>query len=92
MLIWCNSKTDGDSPDEREYIIISILFYSPVSFTYTIIEVITMKHEEMLTGNYIERVETAVEAIKNKKGVIVTDDESRENEGDMFFSAEYVTE
>ena len=51
-----------------------------------------MKHEEMLTGNYIERVETAVEAIKNKKGVIVTDDESRENEGDMFFSAEYVTE
>ena len=51
-----------------------------------------MKHEEMLTGNYIERVETAVEAIKNKKGVIVTDDESRENEGDMFFSAEHVTE
>ena len=51
-----------------------------------------MNHEEMLTGNYIERVETAVEAIKNKKGVIVTDDESRENEGDMFFSAQYVTE
>ncbi|RAP44562.1 MAG: 3,4-dihydroxy-2-butanone-4-phosphate synthase [Methanosphaera sp. rholeuAM6] len=51
-----------------------------------------MNHEEMLTGNYIERVETAVEAIRNKKGVIVTDDESRENEGDMFFSAEYVTE
>ncbi len=46
----------------------------------------------MLTGNYIERVETAVEAIKNKKGVIVTDDESRENEGDMFFSAQHVTE
>jgi len=51
-----------------------------------------MNHEEMLTGNYIERVETAVEAIKNKKGVIVTDDESRENEGDMFFSAQHVTE
>ena len=51
-----------------------------------------MNHEEMLTGDYIERVETAVEAIKNKKGVIVTDDESRENEGDMFFSAQYVTE
>lgn len=50
-----------------------------------------MEHEEMLTGNYKERVETAVEAIKNKKGVIVTDDESRENEGDMFFSAQYVT-
>lgn len=51
-----------------------------------------MNHEEMLTGNYKERVETAVEALKNMKGVIVTDDESRENEGDMFFSAEYVTE
>lgn len=51
-----------------------------------------MEHEEMLTGDYKERVETAVEAIKNKKGVIVTDDESRENEGDMFFSAQYVTE
>lgn len=51
-----------------------------------------MNHEEMLTGNYKERVETAVEALKNRKGVIVTDDESRENEGDMFFSAEYVTE
>lgn len=51
-----------------------------------------MNHEEMLTGDYIQRVETAVEAIKNKKGVIVTDDESRENEGDMFFSAQYVTE
>ena len=51
-----------------------------------------MNHEEMLTGDYIERVETAVEAIRNKKGVIVTDDESRENEGDMFFSAQYVTE
>lgn len=51
-----------------------------------------MNHEEMLTGDYKERVETAVEAIKNKKGVIVTDDESRENEGDMFFSAQHVTE
>ncbi len=51
-----------------------------------------MEHEEMLTGNYKERVEIAVEALKNKKGVIVTDDESRENEGDMFFSAQYVTE
>lgn len=50
-----------------------------------------MVQEEMLTGNYKERVEKAVEAIKNKQGVIVTDDESRENEGDMFFSAQHVT-
>lgn len=51
-----------------------------------------MNHEEMLEGTYEQRVENAVEAIKNGKGVIVTDDESRENEGDMFFSAETITE
>ena len=51
-----------------------------------------MEHEEMLEGTYKQRVEIAVDAIKNGKGVIVTDDESRENEGDMFFSAETVTE
>jgi len=51
-----------------------------------------MNHEEMLEGTYQQRVDTAVDAIKNGKGVIVTDDESRENEGDMFFSAETITE
>lgn len=50
-----------------------------------------MNHEEMLNGTYKERVETAVEALKNNNGVIVTDDESRENEGDIFFSAETIT-
>lgn len=51
-----------------------------------------MNQEEMLQGDYKERVNTAIDYLKNKKGIIVTDDESRENEGDMFFSAEYVTE
>ena len=34
-----------------------------------------MNHEEMLTGNYIERVETAVEAIKNKKHIVTANKE-----------------
>lgn len=51
-----------------------------------------MNHEEMLNGTYKERVETAIEALQNNNGVIVTDDESRENEGDIFFSAQTVTE
>lgn len=43
-------------------------------------------------GNPIERVENALEAIRSGKGVLVVDNEDRENEGDMFFSAELLTE
>ncbi|WP_295723059.1 3,4-dihydroxy-2-butanone-4-phosphate synthase [uncultured Methanobrevibacter sp.] len=49
-------------------------------------------NQEKLEGTYLERVETAVKYLKEGKGVIVTDDEDRENEGDMFFSADYLTE
>ncbi len=42
--------------------------------------------------NYsIERVRLAVAALKKGRGVVVSDDESRENEGDLFFPAESVT-
>lgn len=51
-----------------------------------------MNQEEKLKGSPIERVEIAIEAIKAGNGVIVTDDEDRENEGDMIFSSEYLTE
>lgn len=51
-----------------------------------------MNQEEKLKGSPIERVEIAIEAIKSGNGVIVTDDEDRENEGDMIFSSEYLTE
>lgn len=51
-----------------------------------------MNHEEMLKGSPEERVEIALEAIRAGKGIIITDDEDRENEGDMIFSAEYLTE
>jgi 3,4-dihydroxy 2-butanone 4-phosphate synthase len=37
-----------------------------------------------------ERVENALEQLKNGKGVLVTDDENRENEGDLIFSAHYM--
>ena len=43
-------------------------------------------------GNPIERVEKAVAALRQGRGVLVTDDEQRENEGDLMFSAELVTE
>lgn len=43
-------------------------------------------------GDPIERVENALEAIRSGKGVLVVDNEDRENEGDMFFSAELLTE
>ncbi len=50
-----------------------------------------MNHEEMLEGTYIDRINKAIEYLKAGKGIIVTDDEDRENEGDMFFSAENLT-
>ncbi|MBQ6813161.1 MAG: 3,4-dihydroxy-2-butanone-4-phosphate synthase [Methanobrevibacter sp.] len=50
-----------------------------------------MNQEESLKGSPIERVETALETIKAGNGVIVTDNEDRENEGDMIFSSEYLT-
>jgi 3,4-dihydroxy 2-butanone 4-phosphate synthase len=37
-----------------------------------------------------ERVENALEQLKNGKGVLVTDDENRENEGDLIFSAQHI--
>jgi 3,4-dihydroxy 2-butanone 4-phosphate synthase len=37
-------------------------------------------------------IEEAVEDIKNGKGIIVVDNEDRENEGDLIFSAETITE
>lgn len=39
-------------------------------------------------GNSLERVEKALKALKQGQGVLVTDDEDRENEGDLIFAAE----
>jgi 3,4-dihydroxy 2-butanone 4-phosphate synthase len=43
-------------------------------------------------GNSITRVENALNALRHGQGVIVTDDEDRENEGDLIFAAESLTE
>lgn len=42
-------------------------------------------------GTPWERVERALDALRNGEGVLVTDDEDRENEGDLIFSAEHLT-
>lgn len=42
-------------------------------------------------GNSEERVKSAVKALRGGQGILVTDDEDRENEGDIFFSAEHLT-
>lgn len=38
-----------------------------------------------------ERVELAIKALQNGKGILLVDDENRENEGDLIFSAEKMT-
>lgn len=43
-------------------------------------------------GDPIERVEKALASLKTRRGVVVVDDEDRENEGDLIYSAEYLTE
>lgn len=43
-------------------------------------------------GNPYERVERALCSLRNGHGVLVTDDEDRENEGDLIFPAETLTD
>ncbi len=43
-------------------------------------------------GNPLQRVERAIEALKNGNGVLLMDDENRENEGDLIFSAQHLTD
>ncbi|MDU6925114.1 3,4-dihydroxy-2-butanone-4-phosphate synthase [Franconibacter helveticus] len=42
-------------------------------------------------GTPLERVENALAALREHRGVMVLDDEDRENEGDMIFAAETMT-
>ncbi|URJ23166.1 3,4-dihydroxy-2-butanone-4-phosphate synthase [Blochmannia endosymbiont of Camponotus sp. C-003] len=42
-------------------------------------------------GSPIERVQNALKALRNGQGILVMDDEDRENEGDMIFAAENMT-
>jgi 3,4-dihydroxy 2-butanone 4-phosphate synthase len=51
-------------------------------------------NQNLLTrfGDSFERVENALNALRAGKGVLVTDDEKRENEGDLIFPAQSITE
>ncbi|QCI16900.1 3,4-dihydroxy-2-butanone-4-phosphate synthase [Buchnera aphidicola (Aphis helianthi)] len=42
-------------------------------------------------GNPIQRVEKGILALKSGQGIIILDDENRENEGDLVFSCEKMT-
>jgi 3,4-dihydroxy 2-butanone 4-phosphate synthase len=42
-------------------------------------------------GSPIQRVENALTALRARRGVLVVDDEDRENEGDLIFAAETMT-
>ncbi|WP_108945146.1 3,4-dihydroxy-2-butanone-4-phosphate synthase [Shewanella halifaxensis] len=50
-------------------------------------------NQSLLTpfGNPIERVNAALTALRAGKGVLVVDDEDRENEGDLIYAAESLT-
>jgi len=43
-------------------------------------------------GDELQRAERAISQIRSGKGVLVVDDENRENEGDMIFAAETLTD
>ncbi|MCP3944774.1 MAG: 3,4-dihydroxy-2-butanone-4-phosphate synthase [Desulfobacteraceae bacterium] len=43
-------------------------------------------------GNPVQRVENAIKALQQGNGVLVTDDENRENEGDLIFAAQFITQ
>ncbi|MBF9003414.1 MULTISPECIES: 3,4-dihydroxy-2-butanone-4-phosphate synthase [Vibrio] len=43
-------------------------------------------------GDPISRVENALEALREGRGVLLLDDESRENEGDLIYSVEHLTD
>ena len=43
-------------------------------------------------GTPFERVETALNALREGRGVLVSDDEDRENEGDLIYAAESLTD
>jgi 3,4-dihydroxy 2-butanone 4-phosphate synthase len=47
---------------------------------------------ERFGSNFMERIENAVNALRYGRGILLVDDEDRENEGDLIYSAEKITE
>ena len=54
-------------------------------------QIINSEHLLERFGSTVERVEKALAALRAGQGILVTDDEDRENEGDLIFSAEHLT-
>lgn len=54
----------------------------------------TIGHQSLLEqfGSPAERVERAIASLRSGNGVLIVDDEDRENEGDIVFAAETVSE
>lgn len=43
-------------------------------------------------GTPLQRVESAINALQSGKGLLLVDDEDRENEGDLIFSTQHITQ
>lgn len=52
-----------------------------------------MKKNDLLSeyGNSIQRVQNAITAVREGRGILLVDNENRENEGDLIFSAQNMT-
>jgi 3,4-dihydroxy 2-butanone 4-phosphate synthase len=51
-----------------------------------------MKPIEIFGNNHIERIENAINKLQSGFGILLVDDENRENEGDIIFPAKTMTE
>jgi 3,4-dihydroxy 2-butanone 4-phosphate synthase len=51
-----------------------------------------MNPNQLLNGTAMERVRAAIESLRRKNGVLIMDDFDRENEGDLIFAAELITD
>ncbi|MDI6723433.1 MAG: 3,4-dihydroxy-2-butanone-4-phosphate synthase [Methanobacterium sp.] len=70
------------------YVIFALIHVSQLKGGFT-----TMNQDLLAQfGNSVGRVENALNSLRCGQGVIVTDDEQRENEGDIIFAAESLTE
>ncbi|ACY83319.1 3,4-dihydroxy-2-butanone 4-phosphate synthase [Edwardsiella piscicida] len=72
---------------------VPLLKFALVLVIHTIIDEVFTMNQILLSdfGTPMERVERALSALRDGRGVMVLDDENRENEGDMIFAAEKMT-
>ena len=96
-LIRCDSGADGYSPDGRE--LVSVRPCSCTLPPVTILSTTNLNNRRIVMshsllsrfGEPLERVEKAVERLRQGRGILLVDDENRENEGDLIFPAETIS-